>query len=58
MPKRKFRPATLKVTVTNPSLSQAPPKPNNEVPPTVRQALAKCQATCLMIDNGFSQKAI
>ena len=36
MPKRKFRPANPKVTVTNPPLSQAPPKPNNKVPPTVR----------------------
>ena len=63
MPKRKFRPVTPKVTATNPSLPQAPPKPSNKVPSTVRadthgQALAKCQATCLMIDNGFSQKVI
>ena len=35
-PKRKFRPVTPKVTVTNPPLPQAPPKPSNEVPPTVR----------------------
>ena len=36
MPKRKFRPATPKVTVTNPPLPQASLKPSNEVPPTVR----------------------
>ena len=35
-PKRKFRPVTPKVTMTNPPLPQAPPKPSNEVPPTVR----------------------
>ena len=35
-PKRKFRPATPKVTMTNTPLPQAPPKPNNKVPPTVR----------------------
>ena len=35
-PKRKFRPVTPKVTSTNPPLSQASPKPSNEVPPTVR----------------------
>ena len=35
-PKRKFRPVTPKVTATNPPLPQAPPKPNNNVPPTVR----------------------
>ena len=36
MPKRKFRPATPKVTMKNPPLPQAPPKPNNKVPPTVK----------------------
>ena len=36
MPKRKFRPVTPKVTVTNPPLPQAPLKPSNKVPPTVR----------------------
>ena len=35
-PKRKFRPVAPKVTLTNPPLSQASPKPSNEVPPTVR----------------------
>ena len=35
-PKRKFRPATPKVTVTNPPLPQAPPEPNNKDPPTIR----------------------
>ena len=35
-PKRKFRPVTPKVTTTNPPLPQAPPKPSNKVPPTVR----------------------
>ena len=37
MPKGKFRPATPKITVTNPPLLQAPPKPNNDNPPTVRE---------------------
>ena len=37
MPKRKFRPATPKVTVTNPPLLQAPPKPNNDNPPMTRE---------------------
>ena len=59
MPKEKFRPVTPKVTATNPPLPQA----NNENPPTIRadphgQVLAKCQATWLMIDNGFYQKVI
>ena len=35
-PKRKFRPVTPKVTTTCPPLPQVPPKPSNEVPPTVR----------------------
>ena len=35
-PKRKFRPVTPKVTMTNPPLSQAPLKPSNKVPPTVK----------------------
>ena len=35
-PKRKFRPVTPKVALTNPPLSQASPKPSNNVPPTVR----------------------
>ena len=35
-PKRKFRPVTPKVTATNPPLPQAPLKPCNKVPPTVR----------------------
>ena len=65
MPKRKFRPVTPKVTATNPPLPQAPPKPSNEVPPTVRAdtpwpgaGKMSGKATCLMIDNGFSQKVI
>ena len=61
--KRKFRPVTPKVTSTGPPLPQVPPKPSNEVPPTVGAdtpwpGAAKCQATCLMIENGFFQKAI
>ena len=36
-PKRKFRPATSKVTATNPPLLQAPPKPNNDNPPMARE---------------------
>ena len=35
-PKRKFRPVTPKVTTTNSPPPQAPLKPSNEVPPTVR----------------------
>ena len=35
-PKRKFRPVTPRVTMTCPPLPQVPPKPSNEVPPTVR----------------------
>ena len=35
-PKRKFRPVTPKVTMTNPPLPQAPPKHSNKVPPIVR----------------------
>ena len=64
MPKRKFRPATTKVATTNPPKSQATPKPNYEVPPTVVRAdtpwpgAGKMHATHLMIDNGFSQKVI
>ena len=38
MPKRKFRPATPKVTTTNPPISQATPKPNYEVPLTAVRA--------------------
>ena len=36
-PKRKFRPATPKVTMTNPPLLQAPSKPNNDNPPMARE---------------------
>ena len=36
-PKRKFRPITPKVTMTNPPLLQAPSKPNNENPSKVRE---------------------
>ena len=35
-PKRKFRPVTPRVTTTCPPLPQVPPKPSNEVLPTVR----------------------
>ena len=35
-PKRKFRPVIPRVTMTHPPLPQVPPKPSNEVPPTVR----------------------
>ena len=35
-PKRKFKPVIPRVTATCPSLPQVPPKPSNEVPPTVR----------------------
>ena len=35
-PKRKFRPATPRVTMSCPPLPQVPLKPSNEVPPTVR----------------------
>ena len=35
-PKRKFRPATPRVTVSCPPLPEVPLKPSNEVPPTVR----------------------
>ena len=35
-PKRKVRPVTPRVTVTCPPLPQVPPKPSNEVQPTVR----------------------
>ena len=38
MPKRKFRPATPKVTTTHPPISQAMPKPNYEVPSTLVRA--------------------
>ena len=37
MPKRKFKPATPKITATNPPLFQAPPKPNNDNPPMARE---------------------
>ena len=36
LPKRKFRPVTPKATATSQPLPQVPPKPSNEVPPTVR----------------------
>ena len=38
MLKRKFRPATPKVTTTNPPISQATPEPNYEVPSTLVRA--------------------
>ena len=36
-PKRKFRPITPKVTMTNPPLLQAPSKPNNKNPSKIRE---------------------
>ena len=44
IPKRKFRPATPKVTMTNPPLPQASLKPNKKVPPHSkrRHPMARC----------------
>ena len=36
-PKRKFRPATPKVTAMCPPLPQAPPKSSNNIPATIRE---------------------
>ena len=63
MPKRKFRPATPRVATMHPPLPQAPPKSSNNIPATIREdtpwpGAEKCQATYLMTETGYSQRAI
>ena len=55
MPKRKFRPATPKATMTNPPLPQAPPKPNSDNPPTVREDTPRPGAS-KMLGNLFKER--
>ena len=57
LPKRKFRPATHKVTMTSPPLPQVLPKPSNEVPPTVR-ADTPWPGTGKMSGNLFDDKTV
>ena len=55
-PKRKFRPATPKVTTTNPPISQATPKPNYEVPPTLVRADTPWPGTGKMSGNPLDDR--
>ena len=65
-PKKKFRPATPRATLTHSPLPQAPPKPTNSAssaPVTVREdtpwpAQAKCRVTFLKKETGYFQKTI
>ena len=54
MPKRKFRPATPKVTMTNPPIPQAPP--NYEVPPAVVRADTPWPGTGKVLGNLFKER--
>ena len=56
LPKRKFRPATPKVTVTNPPISQATPKPNYEVPSTLVRADTPWPGTGRMSGNPLDDR--
>ena len=55
-PKKKFRPATPKITTTCPSLPEVPPKPRNSTPSTPAREDTPWPGTGKMIGNLFEDR--
>ena len=55
-PKKKFRPATPKITAAWPPLSEAPPKPKNGIPSVPVREDTPWPSTCKMLGNFFEDR--
>ena len=55
-PKKKFRPATPKITATCPPLLEGPPKPRNNAPSVPVREDTSCPSTGKMLGNLFEDR--